>query len=417
MARREPSSGQDQTRREFFRTFTRDAVQNAGAVAGAASELRRTSLEAARGLLDIGSATAAPAEAADPARAPISAPIDAPADATFRSAYRFTDEAIVVLDQRELPGRVITAELREPSDVASAMRSGAITPGPVLGQIAAYGIAMAAAGSIDRTTQSREQVIRAAAGTVRASRGEVHAVRWAIDRMLERFVELANADAQGADIASGLKTEADQIATEMTAACAEIGRLWSELLFGDQVSVLALGDAGPLACGMVGMATSGLRSLIDAGKRVHVWVTEGSPTGEGSRITALQLTQLDVPHTVVPDSAVAWLFASRKLDAVVLRGDTVAAYGETAATLGSLAAAQLASDAGVPVHVLAPECSWDRKQSSLDELVLDLRSAAELGSANRARLTPPFDIVPARVVSAYISERGVLNPPFKEPRG
>jgi methylthioribose-1-phosphate isomerase len=168
---------------------------------------------------------------------------------------------------------------------------------------------------------------------------------------------------------------------------------------------------------MVGMATSGLRSLIDAGKRVHVWVTEGSPTGEGSRITALQLTQLDVPHTVVPDSAVAWLFASRKLDAVVLRGDTVAAYGETAATLGSLAAAQLASDAGVPVHVLAPECSWDRKQSSLDELVLDLRSAAELGSANRARLTPPFDIVPARVVSAYISERGVLNPPFKEPRG
>lgn len=417
MARREPSSGQDQTRREFFRTFTRDAVQNAGAVAGAASELRRTSLEAARGLLDIGSVAAAPVELADPARAPIAAPIDTPVEATFRSAYLFTDEAIVVLDQRELPGRVITAELREPSDVASAMRSGAITPGPVLGQVAAYGMAMAAAGSIDRTTQSREQVIRAAAGTLRASRGEVHAVRWAIDRMLDRYGQLANADAQGANFASGLKTEADQIATEVTAACAEIGRVWSELLVGDQVNVLAVGDAGPLACGMVGMATSGLRSVIDSGKRVHVWVTEGAPTGEGSRITALQLTQLDVPHTVVPDSAVAWLFANRKLEAVVLRGDTVAAYGETAATLGSLAVAQLASDAGVPVHVLAPECSWDRKKSNLAELVLDLRSAAELGSASRARLTPPFDIVPAREVSAFISERGVLRPPFKEPRG
>jgi methylthioribose-1-phosphate isomerase len=414
MARREPTPGQDQTRREFFRTFTREAVQNAGAVAGAAAELRRTSLVAARGLLDIESAPAAPDE---PARAPIATPIDTPVDATFRSAYRFTDEAIVVLDQRELPGRVITAELHEASDVASAMRSGAITPGPVLGQVAAYGIALAAAGSVERATQSREQVIHAAAGTLRASRREVHAVRWAIDRMIGRFDELANSDAQGTDFQSGLKAEADQIATEVTAACAEVGRLWSELLVGDPVNVLAHGDAGPLACGMVGMTTSGLRALIDAGKRVHVWVTEGAPAGEGSRITALQLAQLDVPHTVVPDNAVAWLFANRRLDAVVLRGDTVASYGDSAATLGSLAIAQLASDAGVPVHVLAPECAWDREHADLSELVLDLRSAAELGSARRARLNPPFDIVPARVIIAYITERGVLEPPFKEPRG
>ena len=414
MARREPTPGQDQTRREFFRTFTREAVQNAGAVAGAAAELRRTSLVAARGLLDIESAPGAPAE---PARAPIATPIDMPVDSTFRSAYRFTDEAIVVLDQRELPGRVITAELHEASDVASAMRSGAITPGPVLGQVAAYGIALAAAGSVERATQSREQVIHAAAGTLRASRGEVHAVRWAIDRMIGRFDELANRDAQGTDFQSGLKAEADQIATEMTAACAEVGHLWSELLVGDEVNVLAHGDAGPLACGMVGMATSGLRALVDAGKRVHVWVTEGAPTGEGSRITALQLTQLDVPHTVVPDNAVAWLFANRRLDTVVLRGDTVASYGDSAATLGSLAIAQLASDAGVPVHVLAPECAWDREHADLGQLGLDLRSAAELGSANRARLNPPFDIVPARVITAYVTERGVLEPPFKEPRG
>ena len=414
MARREPTPGQDQTRREFFRTFTREAVQNAGAVAGAAAELRRTSLVAARGLLDIESAPAAPAE---PARAPIATPIDMPVDSTFRSAYRFTDEAIVVLDQRELPGRVITAELHEASDVASAMRSGAITPGPVLGQVAAYGIALAAAGSVERATQSREQVIHAAAGTLRASRGEVHAVRWAIDRMIGRFDQLANSDAEGTDFQSGLKAEADQIATEVTAACADVGRLWSELLVGDEVNVLAHGDAGPLACGMVGMTTSGLRALIDAGKRVHVWVTEGAPTGEGSRITALQLTQLDVPHTVVPDNAVAWLFANRRLDAVVLRGDTVASYGDSAATLGSLAIAQLASDAGVPVHFLAPECAWDREHADLSELVLDLRSAAELGSAHRARLNPPFDIVPARVITAYVTERGVLEPPFKEPRG
>ena len=414
MARREPDPGLDHTRREFFRTFTREAVQNAGAVAGAAAELRRTSMAAARGLLDID--VSSPAAPAEPARAPVAAPSDAPAEATFRSAYRFTGDSIVVLDQRELPGRVVTAELHEPSDIASALRSGAVTPGPVMGQIAAYGLVMVAAGAVDRPPESREQVIRAGAGTMRAGRGEVHAVRWALDRMLARYDDLANASASGAGVHAALKTEADQIATDTTVACAEIGRLWSGLFVNDQVNVLAHGDGGPLSCGMVGMATSGLRTLIDAGKRVHVWVMEGAPSGEGARTSALQLTQLDVPHTVVPDSAVAWLFANRRLDAVALRGDTVAAYGETAATLGSLAIAQLAFDAGVAVHVLAPESAWDRKHRDVSELVLDLRSAAELGSATRARLNPPFDVLPARVVAAYIGENGIVRPPFKEPR-
>jgi methylthioribose-1-phosphate isomerase len=158
---------------------------------------------------------------------------------------------------------------------------------------------------------------------------------------------------------------------------------------------------------MVGMLTSGLRALIDLGKQVHVWVTEAAPSSEGTRITALQLTQLDIPHTVIPDSAVGWLFAGRRLDAAVLRGDTVAAGGETVAMLGSRTVAQLALDAGVPVQVLAPESAWDRTRTDLGELALDLRSAAELGSASRARLDPPFDIVPASMVGSHISEVGV----------
>jgi methylthioribose-1-phosphate isomerase len=423
MARRpSPPTGHDPSRREFFRTFSRQTIQNAGAMAGAAAELRRTSLAAARELLDVNSLSPAESDAAS--RTNVN-PVEPPTlpDSTFRSAYRFTGTSIVVLDQRELPGKVTTFECRAPNEVASAMRTGAITCGPVLGQVAAYAIAMAAASVVDRSEESREQVIRGAAGTIRAGRAEAHAVGWALDRVLARFDSLANAAESGAEICAGLVAEADEIATAAAAAHTEIGRLWAGLISDGSdaagetpINLLMHGDTGPLACGMVGMGTAGIAALADAGRHVHVWVTDAAPSSEGTRVTALQLTQLDVAHTIVPDTAVGWLFANRRVDAVALRGDTVASNGDIAALLGSRTVAQLASDASIPVHVLAPESAWDRVAKDVSRLKLDLRSAAELGSANAARLNPTLDIVPARFVTAYVSERVVVRPPFKQPR-
>jgi len=271
-------------------------------------------------------------------------------------------------------------------------------------------------GAADRSEESRDQVIRAAADTIKSSRGEVHAVRVAAERMVERYDELLNTRVPAREIARWLENEADAIATEATVACAEIGSAWTELLVGDVITLLVHGDSGPLACGMVGMFTSGVRALVERGAQVHVWVTEGSPSGEGARVAALQLTQLDIAHTVIPDSAVGWLLFSRRVNAAVLRGDTIASNGETVALLGASMIAQLAHDSGVPVHVLAPDVSWARTSHDVSDLVLDIRSAAELGSANRARLNPPFDVVPARNVTSFVSERSVVSPPFKEPR-
>jgi methylthioribose-1-phosphate isomerase len=410
---RQRSADHDPSRREFFKTFSRQTIQNAGAVAGAASELRRTSLAAARELLDMETV----ASVAPTTSKVVIADKEAGApQETFRSAYRFTGETVVVLDQRELPERVITFECRVAADVASALRSGAVTPGPVMGQIAAYGIVLAAVAAADRDVASGERQIRAAADTIKSARGEVHAIRKQVARMMARYDELANAETSGADVLAALVAVADEIAGEEMTACAEIGRLWSELLIGADINLLMHGDSGPLACGMVGMSTSAIQAIVDTGRKVHVWVTDASPSGEGTRIAALELTQADIPHTVIPDSAVGWLMASRRLDAVVLRGDTVTANGDTTATLGARSIANLAHDVHVPVHVLAPTASWNRKARDASDLVLDLRSAAELGSASRARLNPPFDIVPARVVSAYIGERGIVRPPFKEPR-
>src|SRR5262245_3881481 len=269
MARRQPVSGEghDPGRREFFRTFTRQTVQSAGAVVGAANELQRTSLAAARELLEEPTPTSRPI-------APDARPTAPTPNPTFRSAYRFTGDAIVLLDQRELPSRVVTLEIGGPSEIASAMRTGAVTAGPVLGELAAYGVALAARRAVDRDDVGREQLIRAAAGTLRAARRDVRALTAAVERVESRYDILASGGASGVEIADALVVEADAIATEASAAHAQIGMLAAEAIIaslpGDrqvvgQVSALMHGDAGPLSCGLIGMATTCFRSLMDAG--------------------------------------------------------------------------------------------------------------------------------------------------------
>ena len=139
-------------------------------------------------------------------------------------------------------------------------------------------------------------------------------------------------------------------------------------------------DMGPLSCGMVGTGTALLQNLADMGHNVHVWVTDAAPGTEGTRIAAYQLTQMEIPHTVIPDTAVSWVLSTRNLDGALLRGDTVGANAETLAPVGSLNVAQLAADAGVAVYVLAPPSSFAPPGVDPASLLFDLRSPTESGA-------------------------------------
>src|SRR5438132_11014048 len=179
----------DPTRREFFRTFGRETVRQAGAVAGAAAELRRTSLDAARTLFDPETAAAdSPAAAISTDLTP--AVDESRPDATFRSAYRFTGSEIVALDARQLPNRVATVVLSEPSEIAAAIRSGAINGGPVLAELGAYALAMSARAAIERPQTGRDQQVRAAADTLRSARPEIHSLAWAVNRQEALYLKL-----------------------------------------------------------------------------------------------------------------------------------------------------------------------------------------------------------------------------------
>ena len=389
----------DTSRRDFFRTFGRETVRQAGAVAGAAAELRRSSLAAARVLFDPEAAIDSPAlDSIDP---PVVAVDPTQPDATFRSAYRFTGTEITALDARQLPGRVQTIALLEPSEVASAIRAGAINGGPVLAEVGAYAMALAARAVITRPDTGRVQQLRAAANTLRAAKASIHALTWAVDRLEALHLELAGQGTDPTEIAERLRSEADSIASANTSANAEIGRRGAAAVLAlsdEPLNLLVHGDMGPLSCGMVGMGTALIQNLSDRGRDVHIWLTEAAPSGEGGR-AAFQLRQLDVPFTVIPDAAVGWLLDRHNVAALLLRGDRVALNTDCGVTVGGLSAAIIAAAADVPVIVLAPRSSFD--PGAADGAAL---RADETFAPGAARLNPSSDVVPHDLVTRLMSE-------------
>jgi len=433
MARRDETEGaNDPTRRQFFRTFGQQTVRNAGAVMGAAAELRRAGAAAARELLDSGAPATAGGAATEAVSVDSVGPILASEPETpFRSAYRLGADSLLVLDQRDLPGRVTIVPCAEPTEIASAIRSRAVNGGPVLGEVAAYALALAVARSVERGGQSRDQAFRAAANTLRGARPDVHALRVAVDRMERRYDALTAAGpAPGPpDLTESMRSEADGIASEAALAHAALGRAGAQVVGarlardegrspGAPINLLMHADMGPLSCGMVGTGTQLVQSLMGAGHRVHVWVPEAAPSMEGARLAALQLTQADIPHTILADSAAGWLLSSRHIDAALLRGDTVAANGDACGLIGSLSVARLAASVDVAVYVVAPQTSFDADAADAGGLALDLRSPAEAmassaGSDSHSRpavfgvrLNPATDIVLADLISAYLTEFG-----------
>jgi methylthioribose-1-phosphate isomerase len=402
----------DPSRRQFFRAFGRQTVQGAGGVLRAADELRRGSASAASELLGLGlrdpnsSAarleqrvveTASPADA----RALASQRVTGEAESGgFRSPYLFNGSSLVMLDQREAPASGRTVECSQPSEVATAIAAGVVSGGPVLAQVAAYGLVLAAASTDDRLRPARRAAFQAAANTLRAARPATRAVGWAVERMARRWELSLDLDAQA--VVAELRAEADDIATESATDHARLGRHGAAALDqpeGRPLSLLVHGDMGPLAGGLVGTGFAVLQSVKSAGRDVHVWLTEATPGGEGRRIAAAQLEQADISHTVIPDTALGWLFAEQTPDAVLLRADTVCANGDLAALLGSLSVARLAAAGEVPVYACTPT------------LVVD-SSLPDGDAIPRSRRSPELDVVPAGCIAGYITEEGLHRPPY-----
>jgi methylthioribose-1-phosphate isomerase len=300
---------------------------------------------------------------------------------------RLEDDAVVVLDQRRLPDEEVDLRCASASEVAEAIRTLAVRGAPAIGIAAAYGLALAAA---------RGEPLDEAYETLLASRPTAVNLRWALDAMRD----------------DPSRERAERIHADEVERCRAMGAHAVEL-FPDGARVLTHCNAGGLATGGYGTALGAVRAAFEAGRVEHVWVDETRPLLQGARLTAWELQGLGIPHAVIPDSAAASFMARGEVDLVVTGADRIAANGDTANKIGTYSLAVLAAHHDLPLVVVAPTSTLDPATASGADIPIEERDPTEVTARFPAR-NPAFDVAPAVLVSAIVTERGVHRAPYAE---
>ncbi len=419
---RRPSdpSGVDTARRRFFRDFSKEVVTTAATVINVAGSLQRTSAQAAAAILDpVGGAALLGGVLPG-----LTAPAPTPASPQgFRAAFRWNGDRVVVVDQRKLPGVLEEFEVTSASDAAYAIREMIVRGAPAIGQVAAIGLALTANHMREAGPFARRAAIKGAANGLAATRPTAVNLRWAMDRMLAAYVQVGEFNQDGDAVADGLWAEAERIVGEATEDHGRLATLGAEVLphvEGRPLQVLTHCNTGPLACGQFGTALGVVQVVHTSGRQVHVWVDETRPYLQGARLTAWELLQAGVPHTLVADVAAASLLAAGRVDAVLVGADRIAANGDTANKLGTYPLAVLAARHRVPFLVCAPLSSVDVATADGSAIPIEERSGDEVlrfrgqpvAPEGTSAWNPAFDVTPADLISAIVTEEGVLRPPF-----
>jgi methylthioribose-1-phosphate isomerase len=289
--------------------------------------------------------------------------------------------AVVLLDQRRLPDEAVELECRTIPELAEAIRTLAVRGAPAIGVAAAYGMALAALRGDD---------LAVAARTLAASRPTAVNLFWALERMR---------DDPTPERARALHDEEVERCRRMAAHAAE--------LFAPQARALTHCNAGGLATGGYGSAVGALRAAWERDRLSHVLVDETRPLLQGSRLTAWELERLDIPHAVIADSAAASMMARGEVDVVVTGADRIAANGDTANKIGTYSLAVLARHHGIPFYVVAPSSTLDAATPDGAGIPIEERDGGEITARFAAR-NPAFDVTPRALITAIVTEDGVL---------
>ncbi len=311
--------------------------------------------------------------------------------------------AVFVLDQTRLPHSAGMIRLATLEDAANAIRIMQVRGAPLIGAMAAYGVAL---GLCDDASDARlDHVIT----TLAATRPTAVNLHWALARMRAALQESALA---GRRLAAW--NEARAIAREDAAANAAIGRHGHPLLAARQrpeapLQVMTHCNAGRLATVEHGTALAPVYAAHAAGLALHVWVSETRPRNQG-RLTAWELAEAGVPHTLIADNAAGLLMMQGKVDVVIVGADRIAANGDTANKVGTYLKALAAREHGIPFYVAAPVSTIDYTCPEGAAIPIEERGAEEMGADLVPVANPAFDVTPAGLITAIISERGVCAP-------
>jgi methylthioribose-1-phosphate isomerase len=333
---------------------------------------------------------------------------------------QWTRGGVVMLDQRRLPAEVIHRTYTDYRKLASAIRDMVIRGAPAIGVAAAMGVALGVERSRARTLANLRLELVVICDTLAATRPTAVDLFWAVERMKRKFESLASEGASLENIRRGMVAEAQQVHRERRAADEAIGKFGAPLLPASG-TVMTQCNAGALATGGIGTALGVIRMAVEAGSRLEVLVPETRPYLQGSRLTAWELHEGGIPLTLITDNMVGHFLKSGAVSAVVVGADRIAANGDTANKIGTYPMAVLAREHEVPFYVAAPISTLDLSISSGDEIPIEQRPAEEVThfagvrvAADVAAANPAFDVTPARLIAAIITERGIARAPYTE---
>jgi methylthioribose-1-phosphate isomerase len=326
--------------------------------------------------------------------------------------------ALILVDQTRLPLAIERVTCRTPQEVADAITGMQVRGAPAIGVAAAYGLVLGALAHTSDDPSGFVDELEQIASDLRQTRPTAVNLQWALDRMCARG--RAVAQHEGVEAArAALVVLANSLAEDDIAANRRMGAFGLDLV-PSGANILTHCNAGALATVDYGTALGVVRAAHEAGRGIHVYVGETRPFLQGARLTAWELQQLGVPMTLITDNMAGHFMSRGKVDMVIVGADRIAANGDVANKIGTYSLAVLARENGLPFYVAAPISTVDVSLSSGAEIPIEERSSREVTELAGARIAPEgvnaahpaFDITPARLVTAIITERGVLRPPY-----
>jgi methylthioribose-1-phosphate isomerase len=325
---------------------------------------------------------------------------------------------LYLLDQTRLPHQETYLACSTYQEVARAIRDMVVRGAPAIGVAAAFGMLLGARHSKARTPADLERHMSQVARALISTRPTAVNLVWAVERMRAKLIKNLTRGKQA--LLRALEGEAGKILEEDLKANREMGRQ-GQILVPDGVSVLTHCNAGALATAGYGTALGVIRAAREAGKRVHVYVDETRPFLQGARLTAWELMKDRIPFTLITDNMAGWLMAQGRVQLVITGADRIAANGDVANKIGTYSLALLCRAHRIPFYVAAPLSTIDLSTEKGEKIPIEQRAAAEVTTLQGKRLAPDaakaynpaFDVTPHRFISAIITERGIVQKPYR----
>ena len=332
----------------------------------------------------------------------------------------WTDQGVVMLDQRELPAREVSYTYTSYRDVAKAIREMVIRGAPAIGVAAAMGAALGVLKSPAKSVEELEKEFPEICETLAKTRPTAVDLFWALERMKRRFASLVAANADLAAIRKAMVEEAKDVHLEKMATDEAIGRCGAEFM-PKEGQVMTQCNAGALATAGIGTALGVIRVAYQQGHKLHVLVPETRPYLQGARLTAWELHRGGIPLTLITDNMVGHFLKTGKVGAIVTGADRIAANGDTANKIGTYQIAVLAKENNVPFYIAAPISTLDLSIPDGEHIPIEERTAQEVTHIQGVRIAPDvpaahpaFDVTPNRYIHAIFTERGIAKAPYTE---